>query len=469
MTAKKTPAKLSAKPVSLKVERLFAGSPKTLWSYWADPAKFARWFNPAAGMDLVVHEYDVRVGGRMRFDMPQPDGNRNPQEGVFHVVKPNKELVSGSPDKSFLITVTFAAVGKKTRMTVTVIGVPPEHHEGATKGWNAGFDKLVGLLSREIVKAFTIKRTYTAPPERLWELWTMKEGVESWWGPEGFTTKVHAIDLRPGGAFDYEMTATAPEQVRALKALNLPPTSRARTVYVEVVERQRLVLRTTVDFVPHVAPYEVTSEVDFVKVKDGTKLVFTSSRMHTEEWGELARQGQMSQLDKLGHLLGEVGPASPGHRAVTLSLPSEREILISRVFDAPPERVFRAHTDPKAFAEWWGPREYVNTVDRWELRSGGSWRVVQKAPDGTEHPFRGVFQEVVPAKRLTWTFEYEPLAGHIATQRVTFEPEAGGKTLLTVRVVFDNQEDRDGMLASGMEWGMRQSYERLDELLSRNA
>lgn len=469
MTAKKTTTKPSRKPVSLKVERLFDASPETLWSCWVDPEKFAGWFNPVPGMDLVVHEYNVRVGGRVRFDMPQPDGSRNPQEGVFHVLKPPREIVSGAPDKSFLIAVKLTPVGKRTRMTVSVTGVPPEFHEGAAKGWYAGFDKLAGLLGAAGAKAFTIERTFRASPEKMWSLWTTKEGVESWWGPEGFTTKVHAIDLRSGGAFDYEMTATAPEQVQAMKSLGMPLTSRARNVYTEVDKPRRLALRTTIDFVPGVAPYEITAEVDFVKVRGGTKVVFTSSKMHSEEWGELARQGQMSQFDKLAKLVGEVGARGEPNHPVTLTLPSEQEILISRVFDAPPERVFRAHVDPKALADWWGPREYVNTVDRWEPRKGGAWRIVQRAPDSTEHPFRGVFQEVVPSKRLTWTFEYERLPGHVLTETMTFEPEPGGRTKLTVHAVFPSQEDRDGMLASGMEWGMREGYERLDDLLDRGA
>ncbi len=626
MTAKQTTTRSTPKPVSLKIERLFDATLKALWSYWTDPKKLAKWFNPTPGMDLVVHEYDVRVGGRVKFDMPQPDGNRNPQEGVFHVVKPDKQLVSGARDKSFLIDVAFVAVGKKTRMTVTVTGVPKEFHDGATKGWNAGFDKLDGLLHGPSPKGFTIERTFKASPERLWTLWTTKEGVESWWGPEGFTTKVHAIDPRPGGAFDFEMTATGPEQVKAMRDMGMSLSSRTKSMYVEVVKPRRLVLKTQVDFVPNVDPYEMTSDVKFVKVRGGTKLVFTSTKMHSEEWGELARQGQMSQLDKLaallgdasakaftiertyrttpermwalwttkkgveswwapegtaikvlaldlrpdgifefehtattpeqvagmeelgmprtlrvrnryveiieprrlviktmldfvpgvapyvvtsevdfvevrggtkvvfayskvhskewgemsrlgqmseferlGRLLGEVDAPSPEHRPVALSLPSEREIIISRIFDAPPERVFRAHVDPKAFADWWGPAEYENVMDIWEPQPGGAWRVVQKAPDGSEHAFRGVFQEIVPSRRITQTFEYEPQAGHISTQTATFDPEPGGKTKLVVRVVFANQEDRDGMLAAGMEWGISQSYHQLDDLLLRGA
>lgn len=249
----------------------------------------------------------------------------------------------------------------------------------------------------------------------------------------------------------------------------MPLTIRVRNVYLEVVELRRLAFKTTMDFVPHVPPYETTTQVDFVKVKEGTKVVFTYSKTHSAEWDEMSLQGQMSEFDRLGRLLGEVGDPSPGHAPIHLTLPSEREILISRVFDASPEAVFRAHVDPEALVDWWGPTDYANRIDRWEPRPGGAWRIVQKAPDGTEHPFRGVFQEVVPSKRLTWTFEYEPLAGHISTQSVSFEPERGGKTKLTVRVAFASPEDRDGMLASGMEWGMRQGYERLDELLARPA
>src|SRR5437867_6192776 len=72
---------------ALTIERVFDASPETLWAHWTDPKKYAKWFNPAP-LDLVIHEFDVRVGGRVRFDMPQPDGNKNPQEGVFHVLHP---------------------------------------------------------------------------------------------------------------------------------------------------------------------------------------------------------------------------------------------------------------------------------------------------------------------------------------------------------------------------------------------
>ncbi len=142
MSHKTTPQKVPA----LKIERVFKATPEKLWSFWSDPKKFAKWFNPPPGIDLVIHEYDVRPGGRVRFDMPQPDGNKNPQEGMFHTLDPYREIVSGALDKSFLIKVTFEPLGKQTRMTVTVTGLPADYQEMATKGWNAGFDKLAKAI-----------------------------------------------------------------------------------------------------------------------------------------------------------------------------------------------------------------------------------------------------------------------------------------------------------------------------------
>src|ERR1041385_3040578 len=102
----------------LKIDRLFNATPEKLWSYWTDPKKYAKWFNPAP-IDLVIHEFDVRVGGKIRFDMPQPDGSKNAQEGVFLKLDPYKEIQSGAPDKSFLMTVQFVPAGDLTRMVVT--------------------------------------------------------------------------------------------------------------------------------------------------------------------------------------------------------------------------------------------------------------------------------------------------------------------------------------------------------------
>ncbi len=130
------------------LSHIFDASPEELWEAWTDPKQFAKWFNPAPGIDLIIYEYDVRVGGRMKFDMPQSNGDVNTQEGIFHKLDLYKEIVSGSPDKSFLIRVLFEKLEGKTKTTVEVTGVPPEYHAEAVQGWKAGFNKLEKILSR---------------------------------------------------------------------------------------------------------------------------------------------------------------------------------------------------------------------------------------------------------------------------------------------------------------------------------
>ena len=150
--------------------------------------------------------------------------------------------------------------------------------------------------------------------------------------------------------------------------------------------------------------------------------------------------------------------------ASTLTLPSDQEIVMERVFNAPRELVFKAHTDPNLISQWWGPRRYTTVVDKMDLRVGGVWRFVQHDADGNEFAFNGVYREIVPPERLSYTFEFEGMPGHVLVETVTFE-EQNGKTKVTVTGLYQSVEDRDGMLQSGMEEGANESYERLVELL----
>ena len=144
--------------------------------------------------------------------------------------------------------------------------------------------------------------------------------------------------------------------------------------------------------------------------------------------------------------------------------PGKQELTSSTVIDAPRELVFRAYTDPKLFAKWWGPRRYEVKIEKFESRSGGSWRVAHVAADGSEHGFRGVNHDVVAPERICQTFEYEGVPGHVALQTATFEP-LGNKTRIVAQIVFQSVADRDGMVASGMQSGADESMERLAELL----
>jgi len=149
--------------------------------------------------------------------------------------------------------------------------------------------------------------------------------------------------------------------------------------------------------------------------------------------------------------------------------PGKQELFIIREFNAPRERVFKAFTDPKLYAQWIGPRGLTTNIETFEPKNGGSWRYIQKDPDGNEFAFHGVNHEVLAPERIIGTFEFEglPEKGHVLLQTAKFETLPGDRTKLTAQSVFQSVEDRDGMLQSGMEEGINDSYDRLDELLEK--
>jgi uncharacterized protein YndB with AHSA1/START domain len=149
----------------------------------------------------------------------------------------------------------------------------------------------------------------------------------------------------------------------------------------------------------------------------------------------------------------------------TISTPGEREIVVERDFAAPRERVFAAWTEPDLIARWWGRRGPETRVDELDARPGGRWRFVEVEPDGTEVAFRGVYREVQAPVRLVYTFEWEGAPGHVSVDALDFEEIEGG-TRIVSRTVFHTGEERDGMIEAGMEKGLNEGYEQLDELLA---
>jgi uncharacterized protein YndB with AHSA1/START domain len=158
------------------------------------------------------------------------------------------------------------------------------------------------------------------------------------------------------------------------------------------------------------------------------------------------------------------GMGKSGSNQLTVTTPSDREIVMTRVFDAPRDLVFEAHTSCDHMSNWWGPRRYKFDSCEIDFRPGGKWRIVHKGTDGDLQGFRGEFREIVRPERIVWTFEWEGMPGHISVDTLTLE-ENDGKTTLTATSLFDTVEDRDGMLQSGMEEGAAETWDRLDEYL----
>ena len=150
-----------------------------------------------------------------------------------------------------------------------------------------------------------------------------------------------------------------------------------------------------------------------------------------------------------------------------ITTPSEREVRIERIFDAPRERVWRAFTDPQLVAQWWG-RGNKLVIERMELKRGGHWRYVEHSDHGV-HGFEGRYREVTPPERLVCTFEWDGMPGYVAIETATLEDLGDGRTKLVTVSLFHTKEERDGMLQSGMESGVNESYAALDRLLASMA
>src|SRR5688572_15725916 len=347
-TTPKTPAATTApaKPAKLRLERVFNATPERLWTYWTDPKKYAKWLNPAP-IDLVIQEFDVREGGRIRFDMPQPDGNRNPQEGVFHVLDPPRRLVSGNDDKSFLLEVEFQPVGaNQTRMVVNVTGVPSEYHQAATQGWGAGLDKLARLLeggegkpSPTASKArligaeratgrvtkdryVEVERWFAAPPEKVYAAWGDPKMLPKFFWPVG-TGRVDKLEFRPGGE------------------LRMAHTTQPWTAiwsFIELVPGRKIVVR---DVWPDGSGVSAVGTMEFIPERGGTRVKVRHGPFPTTGpyQPEGAVQGFGMVTDRLAEQVEVPGPGE-GFQLV-------------RHLNAPPKKVWEMWTTKEGLAKWW--------------------------------------------------------------------------------------------------------------------
>ncbi|MGB7070159.1 MAG: SRPBCC family protein [Pyrinomonadaceae bacterium] len=148
--------------------------------------------------------------------------------------------------------------------------------------------------------------------------------------------------------------------------------------------------------------------------------------------------------------------------------PGKQELFITREFDAPRELVFKAHTDPELYIQWVGPRDLTMKIEKFDMRDGGSYRYTHER-DGVKYTFFGVSHEVLEPERIIGTFEFDglPERGHVILGTTTFEELPGGRTRVVHQSVFKSVADRDGMVQSGMERGVTEGYEKLDELLTK--
>ncbi len=158
---------------------------------------------------------------------------------------------------------------------------------------------------------------------------------------------------------------------------------------------------------------------------------------------------------------------SSGNKTQVIAEPGKQEVFIIREFEATRDLVFRAFSEPELITQWMGPKDLQTKIEKLDNRTHGSWRFVHTRRDGFEFAFNGVIHEVCPPERVIRTFEFEglPEKGHVSLEFLTLEELPGGRTKVTIQAIFRSLQDRDGMIMSGMERGVVEGHERLDNVL----
>lgn len=315
-----------------------------------------------------------------------------------------------------------------------------------------------------------ITRVFNAPRELVFKAWTEPKHIAQWWGPKGFTTRVTEFDLRPGGQSRYIMIGPDGTEYPG------------KGVFREIVPPERIVTSDEFDegfeqVINADLPQGIVMTVIFEDLDGKTKLTLqithasADDRRKHEAMGVVA--GWNSSFDCLDEYLSEclgkylVKQSANQQDNLTVTLPSDREILVTRVFNAPRQLVFEAWTQPEHVKRWFGgcSNMMTMTVCEIDLRVGGRWRyVLHDASNGADHRLSGEYREIVPPKRLVATESYEPVpsSDHLNTLTLT---EQDGKTTLHILIQHQSSEQRDEHFQSGMEVGLREALNRLEELI----
>jgi uncharacterized protein YndB with AHSA1/START domain len=301
---------------------------------------------------------------------------------------------------------------------------------------------------------FVITREFEAPRPLVFQAWTDPRQLAQWWGPHGFQNRCE-VDARPGGAYrivmrsadgvEFPMTGVYRELIAPERIVYTSDLSEHPVAWHDLVNPKRdrkaprpaLESVTTVTFEEHAGKTRVTVRTRFESAEVRDALVKIGM---TDGWSQ--------SLERFAAVVG-TGTA-------------DREIVATRVFEAPRELVWKAWTEPKHIAQWWGPNGFKNTISHMEVKPGGVWEFVMHGPDGVDYQNKIVYGEVVEPVRLTYDHVNDPFF-HATVSFI----ELGGRTMLTVRMIFATAEEREKVAKFGAVEGLHQTLARLHELLPR--
>ena len=301
------------------------------------------------------------------------------------------------------------------------------------------------MNTQEIV----ITRQFDASPELIFEAWMSPAKLARWWGPKGFTSPVCNLDVRPGGRIHVVM--------RGPNGIDYPMGGEFR----QIQPPERLVFTTGALDQSGKLMFEFLHTLTLVRADRKTALTLRSRIIRTTPGAEKFTNGFEAGMTQSLQRLADF--------ATSESDASDREIVTTRVLNAPREMVFDAWTDPEQIVKWWGPAGFSTTIQKMDVRPGGEWKQVMHGPDGTDYPNTHVFTEVTRPERIAYTHGGRREGGpEVRSQMtVTFE-DLGDQTRLTMRMVFPSAEARDHTVReyNAVE-GAKQTVGRLAEFLSK--
>lgn len=444
------------------ITRLLNAPREVVWEAWTDPKQVVQWWGPR-GFTTTIHEMDVRPGGVWRHTMHGPDGTDYPNKSVFkEVVKPGRIVFShgggkkGASGVSFEATWTFEAKGNKTLVTMRSVFPSAEARDYVVKEYGAieGGKQTLDRLEEQLEKTpIVVERTFNATTATVWKALTDIEQMKQWYMPalESFRPEV-------GFETQFNIHHNGKDFLHIWKITEAAPGKR-------------------ISYSWKYEGFPGESFVTFELFPEGnkTKLKLTHTGLETflpRTNPDLARNNFLEGWTQLGtelqKFLDRDKPA----------VASSQEFVITRVFDAPRELVWKAWTNCEHLQRWWGPKDFSAPVCKIDLRVGGKYLFCMRSPEGQDFWSTGVYREILKPERLVYTDNFADAQGNVVSASyygmpgewpeyglvtVTLEDQAGGKTKMTLR----HRGIPPDVMSEMASAGWNQSFEKLAASLMR--
>ena len=431
--------------------REFDAPRELVFKAWTDPKRVAQWWGPH-GFTNPVCEWDARAGKIIHVVMRAPDGAEHPMGGKFREIVAPKRLVftANVPDGKggvlfeFLHDITFAEKNGKTILTVrSQVTKTTAEANKFIGGFEAGMTQSLERLA-EFVAAnpppLVIERTLNAPVAKVWSALTNKEEIHQW----SFEMK----EFKPEVGFEFEFYG----EKDGMKYFH-------RCVITEAIPRKKLAY--TWRYEGHEGN-SLASTFELFATGRGTRLRLTHEGL--ESFPKTPAFVRENFVEGWTMIIGSMLKEHVENKS------ADREIVITRVVDAPRELVWEAMANPRHVIHWWGPTGFSDTIEKMDVRPGGVWQHIMRGPDGAEYPNKSIFKEVVKpgTPRLSHGGRKRavPSVSFVATW--TFDVVFTAKTKVTIRMVFPSPAKRDFVVKEfGAIEGGRQTLDRLAEYLPK--